>query len=45
VWQEYVERYLQWLLDESVAPQFDAFKRGFDRVMDGGGPALGLLKP
>ena len=29
---EYVEAYTQHLLTASVAPQFNAFKRGFDKV-------------
>lgn len=36
---EYVALYTRWLLTESIAPQFDAFSRGFRMV---GGPTLRL---
>lgn len=35
--QEYVQLYAQWLLDRSIAQQFNAFRKGFLRV--GGHPA------
>lgn len=31
--QEYVDLYLDWLLNKSIAKQFNAFKKGFDLVM------------
>lgn len=31
--QEYVDLYKDWLLNKSIAKQFDAFKKGFDLVM------------
>ena len=31
--QEYVDEYTDWLLNKSIASQFDAFKDGFDLVM------------
>ena len=31
--QEYVQLYSDWLLNKSIAKQFDAFKKGFDIVM------------
>ncbi|XP_003391722.2 PREDICTED: ubiquitin-protein ligase E3A-like, partial [Amphimedon queenslandica] len=31
--QEYVDLYTDWLLNKSIAKQFDAFKKGFDLVM------------
>ena len=31
--QEYSEEYCDWLLNESIAGHFDAFKEGFDLVM------------
>jgi len=30
--REYVERYLQWVLEESVRPHFEAFRKGFMKV-------------
>ncbi|KAJ2772617.1 putative E3 ubiquitin-protein ligase, partial [Coemansia linderi] len=39
---EYVMRYLQWVLHDSVAKQFEPFKRGFYYVC--GGNALSLFK-
>jgi hypothetical protein len=35
--REYVERYLQWVLEESVRPHFDAFRKGFMKVGREGG--------
>jgi ubiquitin-protein ligase E3 A len=32
---EYVQLYVSYLLNESVGTQFNAFKKGFDKVMDG----------
>ncbi|ORX66021.1 hypothetical protein DL89DRAFT_275968 [Linderina pennispora] len=40
---EYVMRYLQWILNDSIAKQFEPFKRGFFYVC--GGNALSLFKP
>ncbi|KAJ1962910.1 putative E3 ubiquitin-protein ligase [Dipsacomyces acuminosporus] len=40
---EYVTRYLQWILNDSIAKQFEPFKRGFYYVC--GGNALSLFKP
>ncbi|KAJ2815677.1 putative E3 ubiquitin-protein ligase, partial [Coemansia furcata] len=40
---EYVMRYLQWILNDSIAKQFEPFKRGFYYVC--GGNALSLFKP
>ncbi|KAJ2556662.1 putative E3 ubiquitin-protein ligase [Coemansia sp. RSA 1933] len=40
---EYVLRYLQWVLNDSVARQFEPFRRGFYYVC--GGNALSLFKP
>ncbi|KAI7823725.1 hypothetical protein BX661DRAFT_186310 [Kickxella alabastrina] len=40
---EYVMRYLQWVLNDSVARQFEPFKRGFYYVC--GGNALSLFRP
>ncbi|KAJ2722494.1 putative E3 ubiquitin-protein ligase [Coemansia sp. Benny D115] len=40
---EYVMRYLQWILNDSVSRQFEPFKRGFYYVC--GGNALSLFKP
>ncbi|KAJ2236002.1 putative E3 ubiquitin-protein ligase [Coemansia sp. RSA 485] len=40
---EYVMRYLQWILNDSVARQFEPFRRGFYYVC--GGNALSLFKP
>ena len=39
--EEYVEAYAQHLLTSCIAPQFDAFKRGFDKV---GFPACRALQ-
>jgi ubiquitin-protein ligase E3 A len=33
--EEYVQLYVSYLLNESVSTQFNAFKKGFDKVMDG----------
>jgi len=41
---EYAELYRHYLLDVSVAPQFDAFKRGYDAVCSLG-PALQMFGP
>jgi len=41
--QEYVNRYISYLLEESVVLQFDAFKKGFLSVCDGN--ALRLFEP
>ena len=38
----YVAAYLQWLLVDSIAPQFTAFSRGFQNVA--GGPALDIFR-
>ncbi|KAI8322938.1 HECT-domain-containing protein [Martensiomyces pterosporus] len=40
---EYVTRYLQWILNDSIAKQFEPFRRGFYYVC--GGNALSLFKP
>lgn len=40
--QEYVDRYVDWLLNESVKDQFTAFMKGFCTVVDG--PALHLFR-
>ncbi|KAJ2713235.1 putative E3 ubiquitin-protein ligase [Coemansia spiralis] len=40
---EYVVRYLQWVLNDAVAKQFDPFRRGFYYVC--GGNALALFRP
>jgi E3 ubiquitin-protein ligase HERC3 len=40
--KEYVELYVDFLLNKSIARQFDAFKAGFDLVVSG--PALGLFR-
>ena len=32
--QEYVELYTDWLLNRSIATNFDAFRQGFELVMD-----------
>ncbi|KAJ1947984.1 putative E3 ubiquitin-protein ligase, partial [Linderina macrospora] len=40
---EYVMRYLQWILNDSISKQFEPFKRGFFYVC--GGNALSLFKP
>ncbi|KAJ1806784.1 putative E3 ubiquitin-protein ligase [Coemansia sp. RSA 2599] len=40
---EYVMRYLQWILNDSVSRQFEPFRRGFYYVC--GGNALSLFKP
>ena len=40
--ERYVELYVDYMLNASIASQFDAFKRGFDMVV--GGPALGLFR-
>ncbi|KAJ2799331.1 putative E3 ubiquitin-protein ligase, partial [Coemansia helicoidea] len=40
---EYVVRYLQWVLNDAVAKQFDPFRRGFYYVC--GSNALALFKP
>lgn len=39
---EYVALYTEWLLNDSVAKQFAAFKRGFLKVC--GGDALSLFR-
>ncbi len=39
---EYVDLYVDFLLTRSIAPQFDAFYRGFMNVADG--PALKLFR-
>lgn len=41
--QEYVDLYLKWLLEDSVAPQFGAFLNGFKMVCDS--PAFGVRVP
>mmetsp|Transcript_22215 Transcript_22215/g.33139 ORF Transcript_22215/g.33139 Transcript_22215/m.33139 type:complete len:286 (+) Transcript_22215:103-960(+) len=41
--EEYVMLYVRWLLVESVRAQYDAFERGFMRVMDSS--SLDLLTP
>ena len=40
--EEYVAAYVEWKLGTSVARQFDAFRRGFERVC--GGSALDLFR-
>lgn len=40
--QEYVHAYMRWLLNDSVAKQFDAFARGFNNVA--AGPALDMFR-
>ncbi|CAG8475574.1 1330_t:CDS:10 [Acaulospora morrowiae] len=40
---EYVRRYVNFILNESVTKQFDPFKRGFNHVC--GGNALSLFQP
>jgi ubiquitin-protein ligase E3 A len=40
---EYVRAYARWMLCDSVASQFQAFRRGFIRVC--GGPALSMFTP
>ncbi|KAJ2156205.1 putative E3 ubiquitin-protein ligase [Coemansia sp. RSA 552] len=40
---EYVMRYLQWVLNDSIAKQFEPFRRGFYYVC--GSNALSLFKP
>lgn len=40
--QAYVHAYLRWVLVDSIAPQFEAFARGFHNVA--GGPALDLFR-
>ena len=37
--QEYVDLYVDWLLNKSIANQFDAFKKGFDLMMGESGLA------
>ena len=32
--EEYVRLYVKWLLEESINPQYDAFERGFMKVME-----------
>lgn len=39
---EYVNQYIEWTLNSSVAPMFDAFKRGFHNVA--GGPAMDIFR-
>eukprot|EP01138_Halocafeteria_seosinensis_P016330 gb/GECG01016661.1/.p1 GENE.gb/GECG01016661.1/~~gb/GECG01016661.1/.p1 ORF type:complete len:826 (+),score=108.45 gb/GECG01016661.1/:1-2478(+) len=39
----YVKRYVQWVLEDNIAPMFDAFKTGFLNVA--GGPAFDLFRP
>ncbi|KAH0614423.1 uncharacterized protein H6S33_000059 [Morchella sextelata] len=41
--KEFVDLYLRWILDTSVARQFEPFKRGFYTVC--GGNALSLFRP
>ena len=41
--EQYVELYTNFLLEESIASQFNAFSAGFHQVC--GGPALGLFRP
>ncbi|KAJ3079025.1 putative E3 ubiquitin-protein ligase, partial [Quaeritorhiza haematococci] len=41
--REYVERYVDWVLNASIEQQFDAFKTGFYHVC--GGNALSLFRP
>lgn len=40
---EYVDLYVQWVLAESIAKPFEAFKAGYDHVM--GGSSISLLRP
>ena len=40
---EYVDLYIDYMMTSSVARQFDAFKRGFEKVC--GGAALELFRP
>jgi ubiquitin-protein ligase E3 A len=32
--EEYVRLYVKWLLEESIHPQYDAFERGFMKIME-----------
>jgi hypothetical protein len=41
--EEYVMLYVKWLLVDSIYPQYDAFERGFMRVMENS--SLDLLRP
>ena len=42
----YVEAYVRWYLETSVASQFNAFSKGFARVLDGAAAtALSLMSP
>ncbi|UPQ97120.1 chromosome condensation regulation protein [Chloropicon primus] len=41
--EQYVELYTNFLLEESIASQFNAFSQGFHQVC--GGPALALFRP
>jgi alpha-tubulin suppressor-like RCC1 family protein len=41
--EEYVLLYVKWLLVDSIYPQYDAFERGFMRVMENS--SLDLLRP
>jgi E3 ubiquitin-protein ligase HECTD2 len=41
--REFVDRYVSWLLNESIEKQFEAFKDGFYHVC--GGNALSLFRP
>lgn len=41
--EEYVRLYTKWVLEDSIARQFRAFKNGFIKVC--GGPALDLFRP
>ncbi|CAI2170422.1 1132_t:CDS:10 [Funneliformis geosporum] len=41
--EEYVDRYVNFVLNESIAKQFEPFKRGFNNVC--GGNALSLFQP
>ena len=41
--EEYVLLYVKWLLVDSIYPQYEAFERGFMRVMDNS--SLELLRP
>jgi hypothetical protein len=40
---EYVDRYVEWALELSIASQFDCFRKGFVRVC--GGQALEMFQP
>jgi len=40
---DYVDKYVQWVLVESVAEQFESFRKGFNRVC--GGEALEMFRP